>query len=560
MAYAEKRGRYWRGRYRNPPGVIPRWGTVSAQPDGAPFTRRNDALKVANRKEAEISEQVAQWEGPPAEGLTLDEWKRALAGKLRARGQKDPYAGDVLLRDWAMKVWLPAQDIEEGSYISYEQHLRLRILPAFGDDPVNSLYSREEVQAWEIALRKRYSANVVENCRSLLATILGDAQAAGLVDVNAAARRGNRRGRVSVRRLTLTAPPKKWLTPLEMLLLAERAAVLTGRPDDFVMWTVCGWCGLRWGELMGLQRPALLGAKLRIDVQLTPPNGGPFKLRPPKDGSVRNDHPRFFGCVDLPPFLIKLLARHIAERPPADCGCGCGGAKFLFLNERRTHHFHGTYESFPWSQAADGVVPGRPARPGRAAGSPDRPVMVDCSEGFPGRPLSPAWPAAEGPDWSPPVIRGMARYDEPITDVLAVDCPRCPARKREPCRTESGLNPNRPHRPRFREAEAQGHVRELELASWLPLKPGLTPHGLRHSHRVLLDDIGTPEVLAYDRLGHSKPGIGGTYSHVSETMRARLRERLEARWKTTLDERLAIAPGSSVPLLDELLSERRRAA
>ncbi|WP_030172035.1 zinc finger domain-containing protein [Spirillospora albida] len=349
----------------------------------------------------------------------------------------------------------------------------------------------------------------MENCRSLLATILGDARDAGLVDANAASRRGNRRGKVITRRLERTTAPKEWLTPLEILLLAERAAALTGRDDDFVMWTVCGWCGLRWGELMGLQRSAFLGDRLRIDVQLSPPNGGPFVLRHPKNGSLRNDQPQFFCAVDLPPFLSALLTRHISTRPPADCGCGCGGRKFLFLNKEGGHHFHGTYEQFPWSQAAHGVVSGRPPRPGRSADAPARPVLVDCSAGFPGRPLSPAWPKADGPVWTPPLIRGVPRYDQPVIDVVAVDCPSCPAREGQPCRSAYGaVLSNRPHRPRVRAAAEQGHRRVLALAFRLPIKAGLTPHGLRHSHRVLLDEIGTPDVLAHDRLGHSKPGIG----------------------------------------------------
>jgi hypothetical protein len=115
------------------------------------------------------------------------------------------------------------------------------------------------------------------------------------------------------------------------------------------------------------------------------------------------------------------------------------------------------------------------------------------------------------------------------------------------------------HRPRISAAREQGHVRHYELASWLPIRAGLTPHKLRHSHRVLLDEVGTPAVLAHDRLGHSMPGIGGTYAHVSPFMRAELRERLQARWETTLDERLAICPGSSVPLVAELLAARHAA-
>ena len=30
----------------------------------------------------------------------------------------------------------------------------------------------------------------------------------------------------------------------------------------------------------------------------------------------------------------------------------------------------------------------------------------------------------------------------------------------------------------------------VPVASWLPLCPGLTPHGLRHGHQTWLDDLG----------------------------------------------------------------------
>ncbi|TDD40000.1 hypothetical protein E1287_02180 [Actinomadura sp. KC06] len=74
-----------------------------------------------------------------------------------------------------------------------------------------------------------------------------------------------------------------------------------------------------------------------------------------------------------------------------------------------------------------------------------------------------------------------------------------------------------------------------------------------------LDEIATPTILTHDRLGHSMPGIGGTYAHVSPFMRDQLRARLQARWEATLDERLAICPTSPVPLLNGLLAARRAA-
>ncbi|MFE9099928.1 hypothetical protein [Actinomadura geliboluensis] len=558
MAYAEKRGHYWRGRYRNPPGVIPRWGTVSATPDGLPFTTKADALAAANAKETDIARLVALWEGPPVEGVTLDQWKRTLAGRRRARGDRDPYAGEVTLRDWVEEVWLPAQDIEDSSRTVYEQHLRLRIYPAFGEWPLNSLFERERVQAWEISLRRRYSANTVSNTRNLLATILGDARDARLINDNAATRR-RRRGKVAERRVQSARTAKQWATPLQALLLAERCAILTGCDADFVMWTVCAWCGLRWGELMGLQRHHVHGDRLVVDVQLAPPDG-PSVLKAPKEGSYRNDHPDFFGALDLPPFLAGLIARHMAAAPPAPCGCpgdGCGGEKFLFLNARGGHHLHGTYAgAHPWQQAANGMIPARRARPSRAAPADARPVLVDVAAGWPGEPLHPAWPAATEPDWSPPTVRGLPRYDQPVVDARAVACPRCNALPDEPCKTPAGGGHT--HRPRVAAARAAGHVRELQLASWLPIKAGLTPHGLRHSHRVWLDEIGTPAILVHDRLGHSMPGIGGTYAHVSPLMRAQLRERLQARWEQTLDERLALWPTSPVRVLDELLAARHR--
>ncbi|TDD82210.1 zinc finger domain-containing protein [Actinomadura rubrisoli] len=532
---------------------------MSADKNGDPFTTRAAADNAANDKESEIRKLVALWEGPLVEGVTLDQWKLMLAGRRRARGERDPYAGEITLREWAMTKWLPAQDLEDGSWKAYDQHLRLRILPAFGHLPVNALFGREGVQAWEIRLRKRYKPNVVENCRSLFATILGDARDAGMVDVNAATRR-RRRGRVSVRRLIQAKSERPWLTPLTMFLLAERTAAQTGRDDDFIMWTTCGWCGLRWGELMGLQRPAYLGDKLVVDVQLSPPNGGPFVLKPPKDGSLRNDDPDFFGAVDLPPFLTQLLDYQIAKNLPADCGCDCGGSKFLFPNKSGGHHLHAAYKDFPWLQAVTGFGPARPPRDGRSIGSPPRPVLLECSSGFPGAPLTPAWPAATGADWEPPVVRGIPRYDLPIIDAEEVDCPRCAARPGSRCRSASG-RPTKTHGRRIDAARDSGHVRYRELACWLPLKAGLTPHGLRHSHRVMLDELGTPRVLAYDRFGHTLPGIGGTYSHVSQSMRENLRARLQARWEQTLDERLALAPGSSVPFVDALLTEhhaRRR--
>jgi hypothetical protein len=37
---------------------------------------------------------------------------------------------------------------------------------------------------------------------------------------------------------------------------------------------------------------------------------------------------------------------------------------------------------------------------------------------------------------------------------------------------------------------------DAPLACWLPVKGGLTPHGLRHSHKTWMSEDGIPEILA----------------------------------------------------------------
>ena len=91
------------------------------------------------------------------------------------------------------------------------------------------------------------------------------------------------------------------------------------------------------------------------------------------------------------------------------------------------------------------------------------------------------------------------------------------------------------------------------LACWLPVRDGLTPHGLRHGHKTWMAEDGIPEILAEQRLGHQVPGMRGLYAHASQQMREKLIAALQARWDESLRRRAAIDPRSPVPLLDTLL-------
>jgi integrase len=79
---------------------------------------------------------------------------------------------------------------------------------------------------------------------------------------------------------------------------------------------------------------------------------------------------------------------------------------------------------------------------------------------------------------------------------------------------------------------ADGNL-ELPRASMRtePVCPGLTFHGLRHSHKTWLIADGVPEIAQARRLGHHLPDrVIETYSHVAPEVEQRLLDGLEARW------------------------------
>ncbi|MFD9567707.1 tyrosine-type recombinase/integrase [Streptomyces sp. NPDC059994] len=63
---------------------------------------------------------------------------------------------------------------------------------------------------------------------------------------------------------------------------------------------------------------------------------------------------------------------------------------------------------------------------------------------------------------------------------------------------------------------------------------GLTPHGLRHSQKVWLDEGNHPRVAVEARMGHVLQGVEGTYSHVTLAMELAIAEYLQGLWEDSL--------------------------
>jgi integrase len=104
-------------------------------------------------------------------------------------------------------------------------------------------------------------------------------------------------------------------------------------------------------------------------------------------------------------------------------------------------------------------------------------------------------------------------------------------RRGEPIRNSDFLRRWRPACDGAAQRLARGG--RVLAAAIAPLCPGLRFHDLRHSHKTLLTELGVPEVLQDERLGHHPPGMRTVYAHSTTAMRTAMLEGLERTWQHT---------------------------
>jgi hypothetical protein len=239
-----------------------------------------------------------------------------------------------------------------------------------------------------------------------------------------------------------------------------------------------------------------------------------------------------------------------AERRPSRTGItACQRTTFDGVSDRiRTHdirdHRRSNYGARIVRPAADAWHPKREGR----YGPPASPVLVDSRAPWPGVPLSPWPPAIPGEPYAPPVGRGIPRLAGKDGSGW---CPYCTHTIQ--LRQDGTLIKHKVGAERCPGSEGPpGEA--VSLASWLPLRPGLTPHGLRHGHQTWLDELGVRYVLQSERMGHEVPGMRGVYSHISPRMRAELKSGLQTLWEASLHERAELASHSAISVQDLLLA------
>jgi len=442
MGYAEKRsagaGAYYRARYKIAPG---RYGTLESR-----FRTKREAKQAADAEE------------------------------IRLQSRPQAVQADVGLTFGAFaNRWYAGLDLAPSTMVNCRRHLEEHLLPVFDDVLLADLLAAD-IDAWDKRERAAgYKPSSVKTWRGTLHAVLAAAVDAQLIPANPATKRrgtGRRAGRSAER-----GPERVITSPLGALLIAERAALLAGRDDEFVAVTLMYWTGMRWAEVVGLETGYARLRSIRIEWQLYELNPGGLVRCPPKDDSYRD--------IDLPGWLSALVSDHITRTAPRPCPC-----------HDLTYVFRGRYGGAHWRRSGFGDWVFEPAASGwfpAKAPQPRRPVPVAASS-WPGQP-----------------VRG-----------------RNSQRRAQTC--------------------------------WLPIAAGLTPHGLRHSHKSLMAELRTPEVLSHNRLGHELGGVAGRYSHITRPMRDELMRQLTDQWNSALAARAAIRSHSPVAVLDTLLQSAGRAA
>src|ERR1700680_2147127 len=199
-------------------------------------------------------------------------------------------------------------------------------------------------------------------------TVLADAVDAGLIGANPATRRrgrGKRAGRSAER-----GPERIITDPLGALLIAERAAILAGRDDEFVLVTLAHYTGIRWAEVTGLETRYARLRSIRVEWQLVELDPGGFTRCPPKEGSYRD--------VGIPGWMAVLGSDHITRAAPTPCACH--GFIYIFRGQRGSAHWRRSgFGDWVFEPAVYGWFPKR-------APQPRRPVPI-FPEPWPGRPV-----------------------------------------------------------------------------------------------------------------------------------------------------------------------------
>ncbi|WP_425560057.1 site-specific integrase, partial [Kineococcus glutinatus] len=209
----------------------------------------------------------------------------------------DPTSGKVTVGEYGQE-WLQIKlDVKKSTRDNYERLLRVQIAPAWARTPVAAV-THEAVTTWVAGLhRSGLSPSRVRQAHLTLKQVLDLAVRTKRIPSNPA---------VGVR---LPALPGKADAGRRFLTAAQVWAIAEQCPSDSALpLHVMAWCGLRSGEVAGLQVRDFdqLGRELAIRRAIVD-EGGHLRVETPKTKtSVRT--------VPVPQWLVPLLAEQLVGK------------------------------------------------------------------------------------------------------------------------------------------------------------------------------------------------------------------------------------------------------
>ena len=230
-------------------------------------------------------------------------WARTVELKKTSGDYVDPRLGQATVGSVA-DAWLAAKrsKVKPSSYAPLAAAWKNHVEPVWGHWPLGQI-EISHVEDWIIDLttdrhddptdplkvtRKKYSATVVLRAHGVLAGILDRAVRDRLISTNKAR---------AVENLPRKQPKRK------IYLSHEQVDELAGYCGDWsTLVLLLAYCGLRWGEAIGLRVEDLNLLRRRIDITRSVTQvGAKFEIGTPKSGKARS--------VAVPVFLVELLAK-----------------------------------------------------------------------------------------------------------------------------------------------------------------------------------------------------------------------------------------------------------
>lgn len=256
MAWVEPKGAGFRVRHRHPDGTVETLGRYESKIEARRHAKNFNASPTDRNPEPRVENSASTTHPAPAAAAVASlaaaprpEFGAVVPEAIRPARRAAPEhprpvtspatlsaAGLLTLDQW-VRIWMGAHRVAPTTAARYESHLRLHILPRFGETPIAHI-ARIEVKAWANNLTDRMATSSAHSILTLLSTVMAEAAENQYISINPChgLRLSHRKG-----------PDKTIATPLQVLEIADRLD-----PISAAMVITAAYTGMRWGELAAL--------------------------------------------------------------------------------------------------------------------------------------------------------------------------------------------------------------------------------------------------------------------------------------------------------------------